>query len=126
MVTGTKTAAPAESAQRRQQPTPQVSRRRRRKRAAAITRSVICALGIVFLLGYISLYAQVTLYGYRRAELTRQIRDLEMQNQGLRAEIQMLSSPERLSTAAIEAGMVPSASVVYIPRPAGVTVAKAD
>jgi cell division protein FtsL len=72
------------------------------------------------------MYAQVALYGYQRAELSRLTRQAEMQNQALRAEIQTLSSPERLAEAAKNAGMVPSTKVVYIPGPGSVKVAKAE
>jgi len=49
-----------------------------------------------------------------------------MKNQALKAEIQTLSSPERLSAAAARAGMAPGVNVVYVPLLDHVKVARAD
>jgi cell division protein FtsL len=79
------------------------------------------------LLGYIGMYAQVTMYGYRKAELARELRKVDMQNQALKAEIQMLTSPDRLAAVAESAGMVQSSKIVYIASPGStVNVAKAE
>jgi len=105
---------------------PPVSRRRKRMRSVILARTVSCVLGMLFLLGYVGLYAQVTLYGYRRADLANQIRQAEMVNQDLRAQIQILTGPDRLAAVAATAGMEPTMKVVCIPAPARVKVAKAD
>ncbi|HOK53931.1 MAG TPA: hypothetical protein PKV43_05660, partial [Armatimonadota bacterium] len=99
--------------------------RQRKRRNALIFRSVLAGLLLVFSLGYIGLYAQVTLYGYRRAELGRQIRQIEMENQALEAEIQTLSSPERVSALAVQSGMKPRDDVVYISPSESISVALA-
>ncbi|MBI2842804.1 MAG: hypothetical protein HYX78_05335 [Armatimonadetes bacterium] len=127
MVAAVKTApGAAVKVENNRKAAPRVSRRRRRMRGVAFTRAVACALGVLFLLGYVGLYAQVTMYGYRRAELSRQIRQAEMENQALRAEIQTLSSPDRLAEAALATGLEPSAKCVYISTPRSMKFAKAE
>ncbi|MEN6370877.1 MAG: hypothetical protein ABFD64_02595 [Armatimonadota bacterium] len=105
---------------------PPISRRHRKKRGIILVRTVFCALAMVSLLGYIGLYAQVTIYGYKRAELVKNMRQIEMENQVLRAEIQTLSSPEHLAEAASAAGMTPGSDAVYISTRGDVKVARAD
>jgi cell division protein FtsL len=95
-------------------------------RNALVFRAAICIIGGISLLGYIGLYAQVTMYGYSRADLSRQIRQAEMENQALKAEIQTLSSPDRLAAAAQGAGMEPGVQVVYVHRPVNVKIARAE
>jgi len=105
---------------------PPVSRRRRKRQGIIVTRMVLCVLAMVSLLGYIGLYAQVTIYGYKRAELARSLRQIEMENQALRAEIQTLSSPDRLAGVAAANGMQQSVDVVYISERGMVRVARAE
>jgi cell division protein FtsL len=126
MAVATKAATAATKTEYQQQIASPIYRRRRKQRNAVVTQLIIGIVGLLGLLGYIGLYAQVTLYGYQRAELSRQTRQAEMQNQELKAEIQTLSSPERLAVAAKNAGMVPSTRVVYIPGSSKVRVAKAE
>jgi cell division protein FtsL len=110
MVTATKTA-PAVSKKVEASPAPAgkssqgFSRRRKKMRRAATTWTVVCTLSVLLPLGYIGLYAQVTTYGYRSAELKDHIHHVEMRNQDLRAEIQWLSSPTRIAAVAADAGM---------------------
>lgn len=104
----------------------QESRRRRRIRSARLSRAIICVICGLFLLGYIGLYAQVTTYGYRRAELARRIRQSEMENEALKAEIQVFSSPDRLAAAAASAGMEPGNKAEFIVRGGEVKVASAE
>lgn len=106
--------------------TPTVSRRRRKKQGVIMARTVLCILVMVSLLGYIGLYAQVTIYGYKRAELARSLRQVEMENQALKAEIQTLSSPDRLAAVATANGMQQSVDVVYISERGAVRVARAE
>lgn len=105
---------------------PRVYRRRRKRRNVTIIRSIFCVLGVLFLLAYIGVYAQVTLYGYHISELQRQIRQVDMENQALQADIHTLSSPERLAAVAVAVGMQPSTQSVFISAPESTTVAKAD
>jgi cell division protein FtsL len=84
---------------------------------------VLIALGI--LLGYVGVYAKVTKNGYCRARLNAQVRETRVENQRLRADIQMLSSPDRLGRIAMSAGMQFSGDFDYVrPRPT-VVVAEA-
>ena len=105
---------------------PPVSRRHKKRRSVVMSRTVACILGMALLFCYIGLYAQITTYGYHRSDLTRQIRQIDMESQALEAEIQVLSSPDRLAAAAIDAGMVPSSDVVYISTPGKINVAKVE
>lgn len=125
MAVAMKSAATVAKTEQKQKKLP-VSRRHKKRRNAKMVRTVVSLLGMVFLLGYVGLYAQVTLYSYRGDDLTRQIRQAEMQNQALKAEIQTLASPERLAAAASEAGMEPSTDVIYVIPPQQVKIAKAD
>lgn len=124
MAVATKTAPAAKTEQRRK--SAPVSRGCRKRRSAMLRRTILCALGMISLLCYVGLYAQVTLYSYHKSDLARQTRQIEMENQALRAEIQMLSSPERLAAVAVGAGMLPGSDVIYIYPDGGVKVAKAD
>lgn len=125
--TATKTASAAAKTEYRQSDVLRVSRRHRKRRNAVFVRTLAGVVGMVSLLGYIGMYAQVTMYGYRRAELTRQLRQVDMQNQALKAEIQMLTSPDRLAAVAQSAGMVQNTKIVYIASPGStVNVAKAE
>jgi cell division protein FtsL len=126
-VAATKTAPRASVTERQQhRVVPPISRRYRKRRGVILARTVLCTLAMVSLLGYIGLYAQVTIYGYKRADLSRSMRQIEMENQALRAEIQTLSSPDRLSAVATASGMTPSSEVVYISTQGDVRVARAD
>lgn len=127
MAVAARTAPKASVTERQQQKvSPLISRRHRKRRGVILARTVFCTLAMVSLLGYIGLYAQVTIYGYKRADLVKSIRQIEMENQALRAEIQTLSSPERLAGVASAAGMMPGSDVVYISTRGDVRVARAD
>lgn len=103
-----------------------VSRRRKRRHSVIVARSVICTLGAIFAFGYIGLYGQVMIYGYHKAEVAKQMRQAKTENQALRAEVQILSSPDRLAAVAVSGGMQPAKEVLYITTPANVNVAKAN
>jgi cell division protein FtsL len=107
------------SAQRKQ-------RKLRKKRNRTFLKGFAYVFGLISLFGYIGVYAQVTSCGYRRAELQKQIRQAEVENSALRAEIEMLSSPGRLSAAAQGAGMTASADSVFIGGQESTRVAKAE
>ncbi|MEN6521381.1 MAG: hypothetical protein ABFD46_09580 [Armatimonadota bacterium] len=126
-VAATKTAPRASVTEQQQHKVlPPISRRYRKRRGVILARTVFCILAMVSLLGYIGLYAQVTIYGYKRAELVKNMRQVEMENQALKAEIQTLSSPERLAEVASATGMTPGSDVVYISTHGDVKVARAD
>jgi len=126
MVTAARVAPAVVGVEQPRPAAPQVSRRRRKSRRVVFARTLFSILAVLFLFGYIGLYAQVTIYGYHGADLARQIRQIETENQALRVEIQTLSNPDRLGAVAVGAGMQPRAEVVYIPVPRPVEVAKAE
>ncbi len=126
MAVATKTAPAVTRTEYRREVVSPVIKRRRKKRNVVVVRVIAGTIALFGLLCYIGLYAQVTIYGYHKAELSSQIRQMEMQNQAIKAEIQTLSSPDRLAATAIEAGMVPGVDVVYISAPKKVKVARAD
>lgn len=126
MAVATRTVPAVTGKKRERTAAPPVSRRHMKRRSVVMSRTVVCILGILLLLCYIGLYAQVTTYGYHRSDLTHQIRQLDMENQALEAEIQMLSCPQRLAAAAVAAGMEPSSDFIYVSVPGKVKVAKAE
>jgi len=98
-------------------------RRISRNQMGSVVLSMLIALGI--LLGYVGMYAKVTKNGYCRSRLSVQVRETRVENQRLRADIQMLSSPDRLAQIAVRAGMQFSGEFDYVrPRPT-VVVAEA-
>ncbi len=120
------TAAVTRAEVRQQDVVPRSVRKHRKRRKAIFIRGVACIVGIVSLLGYIGLYAQITRLGYMRSDLAKQTRQVTMENEALKADIQILSSPDRLSAAADAAGMEPGSSMLYIAVPGGVRVALAE
>ncbi len=106
--------------------TPRSQRRLKRKRKTAILGVVASIVGLVGPFCYIGMYAQVTRCGYNTAALQKQIRQAEAENASLTTEIQMLSSPGRLSSAAISAGMAPSVQSVFIGGQESTRIAKVE
>ncbi|MDO8683894.1 MAG: hypothetical protein Q7N50_10485 [Armatimonadota bacterium] len=78
--------------------------------------SVVVMMMIVLgvLLSYIGVYAKVTKNGYYRANVTSQLREAREENLRLRADIQTLSSPDRLRVIATTAGMQPCNDFDYL------------
>lgn len=110
----------------RQQVGARARRKHKKRRNTAVARVTTCSVVMLCLLGYVGTYAQVTRCGYHRARLAQQIRQAESENRALRAEIQMLSSPARLTSAAMAAGMSQGAAPQFIRAQETTKVAKAD
>ncbi|MDO8587976.1 MAG: hypothetical protein Q7T82_13185 [Armatimonadota bacterium] len=75
---------------------------------------VVTLTVLAVMLSYIGVYAKVTKNGYYRAHLVAQLREARVQNVRLRADIQALSSPERLGQVAMESGMQVCSQVDYL------------
>jgi cell division protein FtsL len=60
---------------------------------------------LMVLLCYVGVYAKVTKNGYYRSHLLSELREARVKNVRLRADIQTLSSPERLAEIASGSGM---------------------
>jgi len=82
-------------------------------------------LALVVFLAYIGVYAKVTKNGYYRSSQVGRLREARAENQRLRADIQILSSPERLRRIAEKAGMRQCQAFDYLPGRATVVVAEA-
>lgn len=65
---------------------------------------LMLALLMVFLC-YIGVYAKTTKNGYYRSHLLSELREARVENVRLRADIQTMSSPERLAKIASDSGM---------------------
>lgn len=98
----------------------------RRRKQSGLRKILVLASAMTVLLGYIGVYAQVTHTGYRRAELLTELRSERLENEALRVEIQQLTSPDRLASAAQMAGMLPGTEMNFISSPEPVAVASAD
>lgn len=127
MAVVTRAAAGAARAEKSRVTLPPVTRRRmRKKRNTMVSRVVIGFVVVGALIGYVGIYAQVTMCGYNSAALARQTRQLETENQAVSAQIEALSSPERFAAAAEKAGMVQSPNPIYLSVSGRTKVARAD
>jgi cell division protein FtsL len=104
---------------------PRARRRRVRRRNAKMLKALFCVIVAGCSLGYVGTYAQVARCGYHKWDLQSKIRQAEATNQSLTGDIQMLSSPARLSAAAAAAGMQQSSATMFIGSPRTAKVAKA-
>jgi hypothetical protein len=66
---------------------------------------LLMLLLLTVFLCYIGVYAKVTKNGYYRSHVLTQLREARAENVRLRADIQMLSSPDRLAKMANASGM---------------------
>lgn len=101
---------------------------RRRKKAfrAVAARVIISVLLIVFVIGYIGAYAQLRLYGYRKCEYVKEQRQLIAENLSIRAEIDKLSEPDRISSIAEQDGFVAGSEIYRLGQVSSVKLAKAE
>lgn len=102
------------------------ARRRVRSRANNIVRAFVMAMGLAFLFGYASVYANLARTGYTRSELSTMCRRQRIENERLRVELVRRSSPNYVVAAAKESGMVPAAQYDYLNKPQTVASAKSD
>jgi cell division protein FtsL len=110
----------------RQQVPARVHRKHKKKRNSKVMRWAVYSVVLLGLIGYVGIYAQVTRCGFTSADLSRQIRQTKMENQGIKADIQVLSSPDRLAAAATAAKMIPSKDSLFIGTHETTRVAKAN
>jgi cell division protein FtsL len=74
---------------------------------------------------YIGVYAKMTKNGYYRSHLLSQLREARVDNLRLRADIQSLSSPDRLAKIATDSGMQVCDQFDYLQDNPAVVVADA-
>jgi cell division protein FtsL len=98
--------------------------RSRKRSGLRIACTIAAAVALTIL--YVGMYAQVTRAGYHRAALMSELRKQQLENESLRIEVQNLTGPERLATAAQEAGMLPGTESSFVRVPKAVSVARAD
>jgi cell division protein FtsL len=103
---------------------------RRKARRNPLFASGLKCLAIATVIGglmcYVGLYAKITQNGYYKAKLAGELKAAKMQNQYLRADMQMLSNPDRLAVAATQAGMQQSERVLVVRVAKPVALAQAD
>jgi len=102
-----------------------VRRRRKAFRAVAL-RVIVSVLLIGFVIGYIGVYAQLRLYGYKKCEYVKEQRRLVAENLSIRAEIDKLSEPDRVSSIAEQDGFVAGSDVYRLGQVSSVKLAKAE
>jgi hypothetical protein len=86
---------------------------------------IVMLLALSVLLMYVGVYAKVTKNGYHRSHLVAELREARMENMRLRADIQMLSSPDRLAQIATTSGMQTGNQFDYVGERPTVVVAEA-
>ncbi len=101
-------------------------RRRKKERRAAVLKVIFSVLLIVFVVGYISAYAQLRMYGYKKCEYVREQKRLLAENLSIKAEIDQLAGPDRISAIAEKDGLVLSDGVYRLGQASNVKVAKAE
>jgi len=101
---------------------------RKRKKAlrAAVSRVIISVLLIAFVIGYIGAYAQLRLYGYKKCEYVKVQRKLIAENLSIKAEIDQLAEPDRVSAIAEQDGFVAGSEIYRLGQVSSVKVAKAE
>lgn len=87
---------------------------------------IFALVGLCALLVYVGMYAKATKNGYCRSQLATELREARVENQRLRADIQALSSPDRLSQIAKAAGMQQCGEFDYVRSGAPLVVADAS
>jgi hypothetical protein len=128
-VTARVTAVPRETStyQRSRNTTTRTRPRRRvRSRANNIMRAFAMAIGLAFLFGYASVYANLAKTGYTRSELSAMCRRQRIENERLRVEMVRRSSPNYVVAAAKQSGMIPATQYDYLNKPRTVASAKND
>lgn len=110
------TAVPRETStyQRSRSTTRTRLRRRVRSRASNIMRAFTLAIGLAFLFGYASVYANLAKTGYTRSELSAMCRRQRIENERLRVELVRRSSPNFVVAAAKQSGMIPATQYDYL------------
>ena len=92
-------------------------------RMGSVVLSMMLVLGM--LLAYVGVYAKVTKNGYCRARVNSQLHEALVENQRLKADIQVLTSPDRLAQVATAVGMRQCERFDYFRGPSTVVVADA-
>lgn len=87
-----------------------------RYRPALILASVV--LGLVILLGWMSIYARLAVTGYSRSELVSALKHEQLKNQRLKMKLDSLTRPQSIVVAAEKAGMVYASEYEYVGKPA--------
>jgi len=95
-----------------------------RRRWNGVRTACILIAAMALFLAYVGVYAKVTHMGFQRAALVSELRKARLENEALRVEIQNLTNPDRLASAAEDAGMLPGTDVSFVKPPQPVTVAK--
>lgn len=98
----------------RQRPALRLVSRRRPQRSALVPAAVVVLLAVF---GVAALQAYVGQEGLRVARLERELREAEERFALLRQELAERSSPDRLSEAASELGLVPAGEPTFLPAP---------
>jgi len=101
-------------------------RKRRKVRRAAVLRYAFLAFAAVFVIGYIGVYAQIRLYGYKKCECVKEQRELTAENLSISAEIDKLAEPERVSAIAEQNGFVAGSGIYRLGQVSSMKVAKAE
>ena len=94
-------------------PVPRPAARARRLPFALLSVAVVAGLLLVL----VSAQALVAQGSFRVSQLERQANELRLEHQELRLRVAKLSSPERVSAAAGEAGLVPGGPVEVLEGP---------
>jgi len=92
----------------------------------AITAAALALSLLAIAILYVSMYAGVSLSGFERAEIVSKLAKVKSENQLLRAQLEQLKSPERLSAIAQSNGMVIADSYERVVLNESIRLAKAD
>lgn len=106
---------------------PLVSRPRKRKHVnilrALMHNQMACILllavaVLLLLIPYASAYARVTQKGYHKADLLSHLRNVRLESESLRLDLEALRQPDRIAQFAVANGMEQSSKMAYL-RPTG-------
>lgn len=91
-----------------------------------MTKLLVTVSLLAMLFGYVRVYAGLAVAGYSRDTLVSELRQEKLRNEELKVKWNTLSSPQRVVSAAENAGMVYASDYDYVNKPRTVASAGQD